>query len=245
VAISGANDNQKEKEGGMPMSIGSRTRRMMATLLMLSLALALPAMAADIPSEVTLFKNVKIFDGRSEKRLEGQDVLVVRNLIKQVAKDIPTEGTYELDVKTGGLTRQTVSVGCLHTYTILVPGEGGKVEKKEVKANVIDGGGRTLMPGMTDAHWHALYAGLLSLDQLRTEELDYIYTVANQEAGKTLMRGFTTVRDVGGSVFGLKKAIDTGVIPGPRILPSGTHIGITGGGRWPECPKCSLPFASI
>jgi len=85
------------------------------------------------------------------------------------------------------------------------------------------------MPGLIDAHWHSLYAGLLSLDQLRTEELDYIYTVANVEAGKTLMRGFTTVRAVGGSVFGLKKSIDTGVIPGPRILPSGTHIGITGG----------------
>ena len=211
------------------MSIGSRTRRMMATLLMLSLALAVPAMAADIPSEVTLFKNVNIFDGESEKLLEGYDVLVVGNLIKQVAKDIPTEGTYELDVKTGGLERQTVSIGCLHTYTILVPGEGGKLEKKVVKANVIDGGGRTLMPGMTDAHWHALYAGLNSLDQLRTDDIDYVHAVANEEAGKTLMRGFTTVRDVGGSVFGLKKAIDTGVIPGPRILPSGTHIGITGG----------------
>ena len=73
------------------MSIGSRTRRMMATLLMLSLALALPAMAADIPSEVTLFKNVNIFDGESEQLLEGYDVLVVRNLIKKVAEDIPIE----------------------------------------------------------------------------------------------------------------------------------------------------------
>lgn len=211
------------------MSNGFGTSRVTAILLMFYLAFPSPAIAADIPSEVTLFKNVNIFDGKSEKLLEGYDVLVVNNLIKRVAKDIPTEGTYELDVKTGGLTQQTVSVGCLHTYTILVPGEDGKVVKKEVKAKVIDGGGHTLMPGMTDAHWHALYAGLLSLDQLRTEQLDYVYAVANQEAGKTLMRGFTTVRDLGGSVFGLKKAIDTGVIPGPRILPSGTHIGITGG----------------
>jgi len=50
------------------MGIGSRARRMMATLLMLSPALALPAMAADIPSEATLFKNVKILDGKSDKR---------------------------------------------------------------------------------------------------------------------------------------------------------------------------------
>jgi len=96
-------------------------------------------------------------------------------------------------------------------------------------ATVIDGGGRTLMPGLTDAHWHVLYAGLNSLDQLRTEELDYVHARAIQEAGKTLMRGFTTVRDVGGGGFGLKKALDQGIFPGPRILPSGTHIGITGG----------------
>jgi len=163
--------------------------------LALVFVLAAPVMAADIPSEATLFKNVNIFDGENEKLLQGQDVLVVDNLIKQIGKNIPPPGT----------------------------------DKQQVKVNVIDGGGRTLMPGLTDAHWHALYAGMNSLDQLRTEEIDYVYAVANEEAGKTLMRGFTTVRDVGGSVFGLKKAIDTGVIPGPRILPSGTHIGITGG----------------
>jgi len=96
-------------------------------------------------------------------------------------------------------------------------------------ATVIDGGGRTLMPGLTDAHWHVLYAGLNSLDQLRTLQLDYIHARMIQEAGNTLMRGFTTVRDVGGGGFGLKEALDEGLFPGPRILPSGTHIGITGG----------------
>jgi len=195
----------------------------------LFLMLVLPALAQDVPSEVTLIKNVNVFDGENEKLLEGYDVLVVGNLIKQVAKDIPAEGTYVLDKKTGGITKKTVSLGCLNNYTILVQTEEGKVETKEVKVNVIEGNGRTLMPGMSDAHWHALYAGLLSLDQIRTEEIDYIYMLANEEAGKTLMRGFTTVRDVGGSVFGIKKAIDEGVIPGPRILTSGTHIGITGG----------------
>jgi len=192
------------------------------------LVLVLPAMATDIPSEVTLFKNVNVFDGTSEKLLEGYDVLVVRNLIKQVAKDIPTEGTYELDVKTGGVKELSVDVGCMQTYTVITY-EEGKVEKKQVKVNVIDGKGMTLMPGMSDAHWHAMYVSMHSLDEMRTKELDYIYAVANEEAGKTLLRGFTTVRDVGGTVFGLKEAIDEGVIPGPRILPSGTHIGITGG----------------
>ena len=43
------------------------------------------------------------------------------------------------------------------------------------------------------------------------------------------MRGFTTVRDVGGPTFGLKRAIDLGIVPGPRIYPSGAMITITGG----------------
>jgi len=196
--------------------------------LILAVALAGPAMAAEIPSEVTLFKNVNIFDGENETLLEGYDVLVVRNLIKKVAKNIPAEGTYELDVKTGGLKEDKVSVGCLQTYTIITH-EEGKVQQKQVKVNVIDGQGRTLMPGLTDAHWHVIYAGLNSLDQLRTEEIDYVHALMLDEAGKTLMRGFTTVRDMGGGGFGVKKAIDVGVYPGPRILPSGTHIGITGG----------------
>ena len=81
-------------------------------------ALSVSAIAADIPAEVTLFKNVNVFDGKSEKLLMGYDVLVVKNLIKKVAKDIPTSGTYELDVTTG---------------------EDEKTVKKEVKVNVIDG----------------------------------------------------------------------------------------------------------
>ena len=53
--------------------------------------------------------------------------------------------------------------------------------------------------------------------------------VAGDEATDTLMRGFTTVRDMGGPVFGLKQAIDAGVVVGPRIYPSGAIITITGG----------------
>jgi len=201
----------------------------MLACLVVVLMLALPAMAADIPSEVTLIKNVNIFDGTSEKLLKGYDVLVVKNLIKRVAKDIPTEATYEMDVKTGGVKKLNVDVGCMHHYTVYLAGEKEKTEKKQVKVNVIDGKGKTLMPGLIDAHWHTLYVNMLGLDELRTEETDYIHAVAVEEAGRTLLRGFTTVRDLGGSCFGLKKAIDQGVCPGPRILPSGTHIGITGG----------------
>ena len=70
---------------------------------LLAAAITVSVMAADVPAEVTLFKNVNVFDGKSEKLLMGHDVLVVKNLIKKVAKNIPTSGTYELDVKTGGL----------------------------------------------------------------------------------------------------------------------------------------------
>ena len=53
--------------------------------------------------------------------------------------------------------------------------------------------------------------------------------VAGDEATDTLMRGFTTVRDVGGPVFGLKRAIDEGIVKGPRIYPSGAMITVTSG----------------
>jgi hypothetical protein len=64
-----------------------------------------PAFAQDLPSEVTLFKNVNVFDGNSDTLLEGHDVLVVRNMIEKVAKDIPSSGSYTLDAKTGGLRK--------------------------------------------------------------------------------------------------------------------------------------------
>jgi len=65
--------------------------------------------------------------------------------------------------------------------------------------------------------------------QLLTADIGYINLVAGAEATDTLMRGFTTVRDVGGPVFGLKRAIDEGVVVGPRIFPSGAIISVTGG----------------
>jgi len=117
----------------------------MFACLVVAMTLAATARAFDIPSEVTLFKNVNVFDGKNEKLMEGYDVLVVKNLIKQVAKDIPTEGTYELDVKTGGLKKKTVQAGCTHVYTITVYEGEEKIEKKQVKVNVIDGIGRTLI----------------------------------------------------------------------------------------------------
>ena len=93
---------------------------------------------------------------------------------------------------------------------------------------LIDGGGRTLMPGLIDAHWHAMLA-TTPLNELTTIDDGYLNLLAGREAENTLMRGFTTIRDLGGPTFGLKRAIDEGVVVGPRIYPSGAMITITGG----------------
>ena len=95
-------------------------------------------------------------------------------------------------------------------------------------AQVIDSGGRTLMPGLIDAHWHSMFAGL-PISTLLTADSGFIHLAASAEAERTLMRGFTTVRDLGGPVFAFKQAIDQGLVSGPRIYPSGAMITSTGG----------------
>jgi imidazolonepropionase-like amidohydrolase len=95
-------------------------------------------------------------------------------------------------------------------------------------AVTIDGGGRTLMPGLIDAHWHAMFASV-PLSVALTGDFGYINHVAAAEAERTLMRGFTSVRDMAGPSFGLKRAIDEGVIRGPRIWPSGAMTSQTSG----------------
>ena len=93
---------------------------------------------------------------------------------------------------------------------------------------VIAGGGRTLMPGLTDMHWHAMMVRSTP-SQAIFGNLGFNYLSAGAEATATLMRGFTTIRDMGGPSFGLKQAIDAGVLPGPRIYPSGAVITVTSG----------------
>jgi imidazolonepropionase-like amidohydrolase len=95
-------------------------------------------------------------------------------------------------------------------------------------ARVVDCGGRVLMPGLIDAHWHAMMASL-PISVLLTADVGYITLVAADEARKTLMRGFTSVRDMAGPTFSLKRAIDNGLVAGPRIWPSGAMISQTGG----------------
>jgi imidazolonepropionase-like amidohydrolase len=95
-------------------------------------------------------------------------------------------------------------------------------------ARTIDCGGRVVMPGLIDAHWHSVFAAL-PLSSLFAADVGYIFLAAGAEAERTLMRGFTSVRDVGGPAFPLKQAIDEGHVAGPRIYPSGAMITTTGG----------------
>jgi imidazolonepropionase-like amidohydrolase len=96
------------------------------------------------------------------------------------------------------------------------------------EVRVVAGNGRVLMPGLIDAHWHAFMAATPQM-VLMTAELSYLHLLAARQAEATLMRGFTTIRDMGGPVFGLKRAIDEGVVRGPRIYPSGAFISQTSG----------------
>jgi len=95
-------------------------------------------------------------------------------------------------------------------------------------ALVINADGRTLMPGLIDMHWHSLFA-IISQAKLLVSDVAYINIYAAKANEDALMRGFTTVRDVGGNVFGLKAATDQGVVNGPRIYPSGAYISQTAG----------------
>lgn len=98
----------------------------------------------------------------------------------------------------------------------------------EFSGSKIDGTAKTLIPGLIDAHWHAMFATIPAA-VAQFSELGYVYSRAITGARETLLRGFTTVRDLGGPVFGIKQAIDEGVIVGPRIYPSGGFISQTGG----------------
>ena len=95
-------------------------------------------------------------------------------------------------------------------------------------ATVIDGGGRTLMPGLIDAHWHTMYIGI-PIQALVNGDMIEVAARAVPKAEAVLMRGFTTVRDMGGPAESLKKIIDAGVVLGPRILPSGPGISQSSG----------------
>lgn len=97
-------------------------------------------------------------------------------------------------------------------------------------ARIIDGQGRTLMPGLIDAHVHLLYSStpdsIPAREAMRWDQLAAIGVVSAQEF---LAEGFTTVRDAGAMYDGIKRMVDAGFIEGPRIYPSGGVISQTSG----------------
>jgi imidazolonepropionase-like amidohydrolase len=108
-------------------------------------------------------------------------------------------------------------------------------------ATVIDAGGRTIMPGLIDNHCHITMSAS-SMADLTNEETpaEEIMRRGQAEASAMLMRGFTSVRDMGGPIFPIKAAIDSGRETGPRIWPSGATVSQTSGhgdGRLPSEPS--------
>ncbi len=116
-------------------------------------------------------------------------------------------------------------------YSILVEGNLIKQIDKNINApedtQIIDAKGATLSPGFIDAHVHLSWNS--GINELFDSPPDYMAALTLADARNTLMRGFTTVRDTGGPVLGVKKAIDQGHHIGPRIYASGAPISMTSG----------------
>lgn len=166
--------------------------------------------------------------------------LAIKSLLLTIALLIaPISEAFAQPVQTGATLFQNVRIFDGKSSTLSPPSNvlvtGNVIARistspipAEPGVRVIDGGGRTLMPGLIDAHWHSMLIALPPAETINGD-VGYSNLVAAAEARKTLMRGFTTVRDVGGPVFGLKRAIDDGITPGPRIYPSGAMITVTSG----------------
>ncbi|SDI65587.1 Imidazolonepropionase [Ferrimonas sediminum] len=135
-----------------------------------------------------VFKNVNVFDGKSETLIENVDVLVEGNLITKVGRD------------TGA----------------------------SANATLVDGKGMTLIPGLIDMHAHfCIQEGMLvgrdAYDQMAMGARAYHSML------QYLDQGFTTARDTGCNILGLAKAINNGLLEGPRVYPSGGFLSQTGG----------------
>jgi imidazolonepropionase-like amidohydrolase len=142
-------------------------------------------------SSGTVFRNVRVFDGRRPTLTGPCDVVVRGHVIESVQPS-------------------------------------AQPPRDDSSLLALDGSGRVLMPGLIDAHWHAAFAAISTATAISADP-GYVHLVAGVEAKRTLLRGFTTVRDAGGPTFALKRAIDEGVIVGPRIYPCGAFISQTAG----------------
>ena len=106
--------------------------------------------------------------------------------------------------------------------------EVSDTEIKVSEARIIDLKGKTLMPGLIDAHAH-IYA--IHLNQERTRGMSHTLMAAHAipRMKGMLDRGFTTIRDVAGGDWGMKAAVDAGLVDAPRLFVSGRALSQTGG----------------
>jgi imidazolonepropionase-like amidohydrolase len=135
-----------------------------------------------------LFHNGRFLDPRRDTLLEGMEVLVEENRIKEVSdRPIQSSGAVRIDI-----------------------------------------GKRTLMPGLIDAHVH-IFLSEVNLTALESVPLTLLAARGIASMRSMLMRGFTTLRDVGGADHGIKTATQSGIVDSPRIFIAGRAISQTGG----------------
>ena len=105
----------------------------------------------------------------------------------------------------------------------------GKVGPLRGEVETVDLRGRTLMPGLTDAHVHMCAVEGNTAEQHRHNPPSLIAAKTLRRMEQALQQGFTTVRDAGGADYGFREAVSSGLYPGPRMLVSGRALSQTGG----------------
>lgn len=128
----------------------------------------------------------------------------------------------------------------VHIEDGLITGVGGAPPSG---AEVTDAAGRLVTPGLIDAHFHA-YGITLDFAELEATPLSYVTAKASLRLGAALRRGFTTVRDVAGGDIGLQRAINEGVITGPRYFFTGKALTQTGGHADPRPGHLNVAYCS-
>src|SRR5215469_4238722 len=121
---------------------------------------------------------------------------------------------------------------CREDHHVLV--EGDRIREVSDRpldsagAEIIDLRGRTLMPGLIDAHVHVVAVDPV-LARLSEQPPSLVTLQAARVLEGMLQRGFTTIRDAGGADAGFAEAVEEGLVRGPRVFPSGRALSQTGG----------------
>ncbi|HEX7389113.1 MAG TPA: amidohydrolase family protein [Acidiphilium sp.] len=145
-------------------------------------------MTTEKTKRACLFTGARLLDPRKDALIDGINVLIEDNLVKEVS-DRPI---------------------------------------KSASATKIELGGKTLMPGLIDAHIHILLAEV-NVQLLADMPVTLLSVKGARALAQTINRGYTTIRDTGGADYGMKSAVESGVAVGPRMFISGAAISQTGG----------------